>query len=233
MFAEIRKRQERNMSFVTENFDLLSGIGKAIAMQFGPDCEVVLHDMTRSYDHTIAAIWNGHVTGRRVGGGGTSAGLEILRGSVSPKDQYHYVNQTKDGKLLRSTSKYFKDQAGNVVGSLCINFDITGLVAAQNTMAHLTAPAEASEGREVFANNVDELLDVLFQEAVSFIGKSPAELNKDDKVEIVKYLDQKGAFLIKKSAERIAQFLGITRYTVYNYINQPVKEEEEELCQDC
>lgn len=58
------------MSFVNEHFKMLCEIGECIAKQFGDDCEVVLHDLTRSYDNTIVAIWNGHVTGRNVGDGG-------------------------------------------------------------------------------------------------------------------------------------------------------------------
>ena len=47
-----------------------------------------------------------------------------------------------------------------------------------------------------------------------------AMLTKEDKVAVVRYLDEKGAFLIKKSAEKVADFLGISRFTVYNYLNE-------------
>lgn len=76
------------MSFVNEHFKMLCEIGECIAKQFGDDCEVVLHDLTRSYDNTIVAIWNGHVTGRNVGDGGTAqdwpfcAGLPSQRMSI-------------------------------------------------------------------------------------------------------------------------------------------------------
>ena len=43
-------------------------------------------------------------------------------------------------------------------------------------------------------------------------------------MEIVKYLDEKGAFLIKKSAERVAEYLDISRFTVYNYLNETKEE---------
>lgn len=216
------------MSFVTDNFDLLADICKCIAMQFGNDCEVVLHDLTRPYDNTIVAIWNGHVTGRKVGGGGTNAGLEILRGTAAPDDQYNYINYTKDGRMLRSSSKYLKDKEGKVVGSLCINFDISGLMMAQNAIHHLTVPENGSDTTEVFTSNVDELLEVMMQDAVASTGKSLAILNKEDKVAVVRYLDDKGAFLIKKSAERVAEFLGISRFTVYNYLNESQENEKEE-----
>lgn len=213
------------MSFIRDNFDMLFEIGECIARQFGNDCEVVLHDLSRSYDHSIVAIWNGHVTGREVGGGGTDAGLAILRGTAEPKDQYCYINKTKEGRILRSSSKYFLDENGKVVGSLCINFDITCLVDAQAAMMKLTSQEE--ERKEVFTSNIDELLDALMNEAVESTGhtlETMDQMDKNDKVSAVKYLDKRGAFLIKKSAEKIADFLGISRFTVYNYLNEAQEE---------
>ena len=108
-----------------------------------------------------------------------------------------------------------------MVGSLCINLDITNLVRLQSELKELSepSPAETSQ-REVFTSNVDELLDSMISEAVSQTGKTVSELDKDEKVAIVHSLDKKGAFLIKKAAERIADSLGISRFTVYNYLNE-------------
>lgn len=212
------------MSFVSENFRMLCEIGECIARQFGSDCEVVLHDLTRSYDNTIVAIWNGHVTGREVGGGGTDAGLSILRGTALPRDQYSYINKTKEGRILRSSSKYFLDDKGNAVGSLCINYDITDFVAVRNVMTKLTTREESESKEEVFTSNVDELLDILMKEAVEQTGHSLESLEKEDKAAVVRYLDDKGAFLIKKSVERVADFLGVSRFTIYNYLNEAQEE---------
>ena len=125
------------MSFVEENFELLYGIGKCIAEQFGPNCEVVLHDLTKPYENTIVAIWNGHVTGRKLGDGGTDAGLKILKGTAQPEDTYNYINSTRNGQILRSSSKYLKDKEGRVVGSMCINFDITEILKGPVSYTHL------------------------------------------------------------------------------------------------
>ena len=212
------------MSFVNEHFKMLCEIGECIAKQFGDDCEVVLHDLTRSYDNTIVAIWNGHVTGRNVGDGGTDAGLAILRGTAQPKDEYCYINRTKEGRILRSSSKYFLDEQGNAVGSLCINYDITALVAGQSAMMKLASLDKEEATREVLTSNIDDLLEILMMEAVESTGHTLDTLDKEDKVAVVRYLDNKGAFLIKKSAERVADFLGISRFTVYNYLNEAQEE---------
>ena len=60
---------------------LLVNIMKLIAAEFGPQCEIVLHDWSKEYDKTIIAIENGHVSGRKVGDGGSNLGLEVMRGT--------------------------------------------------------------------------------------------------------------------------------------------------------
>ena len=107
------------MSYVSDNFKVLCDICECIARQFGEDCEVVLHDLTKPYENTVVAIWNGHVTGRKVGDGGTDAGLAILRGTANPKDEYCYINTAPNGHILKSTSKYFVDENGKL-SEVCV-----------------------------------------------------------------------------------------------------------------
>lgn len=216
------------MGYVTDNFEVLDDLARCIAEQFGPNCEVVLHDLTLPYDQTIVAIYNGHVTGRTVGGGGTNAGLEILRGTTQPQDQYGYINYTKDGRTLRTTSKYFLNDEGGVDGSLCINLDITSFLMAETAIQAMTGQQAQKNTQEVFTSNIDELLELMMQDAVASTGKPLAMLTKEDKVAVVRFLDAKGAFLVKKSAERVADFLGISRFTVYNYLNETQENGEKE-----
>ena len=93
----------------------------------------------------------------------------------------------------------------------------------QEAMKLLTSQESGKNAQEVFTSNVDELLELMMQEAVAGTGKQLSMLTKEDKVAVVRYLDEKGAFLIKKSAERVADFLGISRFTVYNYLNESQK----------
>ncbi len=210
------------MGYVSDNLNLLSDIAKCIAMQFGENCEVVLHDLTLPYDQTIVAIWNGHVTGRKVGDGGTNAGLEILKGSTSPDDQYSYINATPTGRILRSSSKYFRDEYGKVNGSLCINLDITDMIKCESTLRSFPCSGSSAltQTPELFVGNVDELLEIMMKEAINMTGKPVGNLTKEEKVAVVHNLDGKGFFLIKKAAEKLADFLGLSRYSIYNYLNE-------------
>lgn len=214
------------MSFVSENFDVLCEIATCIAKQFGENCEVAIHDLTLPYDRTIVFIENGHVTGRKVGDAGTNTGLEILRGTTECKDQFNYVNHSRSGRILRSSSKYFRDENGRVVGSLCINYDVTDLILAQRSIQHAANMMETADTKETFTSNVDELLEVLMQDTINLVGKPVDRMTKDDKVMAVKYLDSKGAFLIKKSVEKVSEFYNISKFTLYNYLGEGKEQED-------
>ncbi|SKC86315.1 helix-turn-helix transcriptional regulator [Maledivibacter halophilus] len=208
------------MKNIQEEIVLFKRIIKCIGAQFGKDCEVVLHDLKRPYDSTIVAIENGHVTGRGIGDSGTNLGLEVLRGTVEGEDRYNYVTQTKEGRVLRSSSIYINDDDGNVIGSICINFDITNLIMVESNLKSLINFEKNEETKEFFTNNVDELLDILIQESLQQIGKPVALMTKEDKMKGLDYLDKKGALLIKKSGDRISKFYDISKYTLYNYLEE-------------
>lgn len=208
------------MSYIEENMESFCGIVRGIAKQFGVNCEVVLHDLSLPYDRTIVAIENGHVTNRKIGDSGTNIGLEVLRGTIEGTDRYNYVNRTSDGRVLRSTSIYLKDKAGKVAGSICINFDVTDLLVAERSVSYLANMGEQDPMEECFTGNVDDLLEYLLAEAVNKIGKPVAQMTKEDKVSAVRYLDSKGAFLIKKSMDSVAAYLEVSKFTLYNYLDE-------------
>ena len=208
------------MKSISDEMDFFSRLAKGIAAQFGNKCEVVLHDYEEDYDSTIVQTENGHITGRSVGECGTNSGLEVLRGTVERGDEYNYITQTKDGKILHSTSIYIRDDEGKAIGALCINWDVTEMYACQNVLKDIIG-IDAAEGvKEVITNDVSDLLDSLIQDSIRYVGKPVASMTKEDKIKGLKYLDAKGAFLIKKAGEKITKFYDISKYTLYNYLEQ-------------
>ena len=54
-------------------------LAHSLALQFGPNCEVVVHDLeTEDVDHSIVVIENGHVSGRKLGDGPSHIALESM-----------------------------------------------------------------------------------------------------------------------------------------------------------
>lgn len=52
------------------------------------------------------------------------------------------------------------------------------------------------------------------------LGGPLATLTRPEKQHAVRLLEERGAFEMRRSAETVAEALGLTRFTVYNYLNR-------------
>ena len=204
----------------------LADLAKGIAELFGPNCEVTVHDLSHSYENTIVAIENGQVTGRKVGDAASEKALEVLKSDGNPENRYNYPARTKSGRMLKCSTIYIRDVTGRAVGLFGINYDISDLVMAGNAISQLTGGAGSGAPDEVatITNNVEDLLDQLIAESHAIIGKPVAMMTKDEKVRAIQFLDQKGAFLIKKAGDKITRYYDISKYTLYNYLDTPASQ---------
>ena len=70
------------------------------------------------------------------------------------------------------------------------------------------------------SRNVSDLLDELIEQSVKLVGKPVALMHKEDKVKAIQFLNETGAFLITKSGDRVCKYFGISKYTLYSYIDE-------------
>lgn len=203
--------------------EFLQRLVRGIAAQFGENCEVTVHDMAREDDSTIVAIENGHVSGRKVGDGASEAVIHARR-DPNAQDQYNYLTRTQDGRILKSSTIYLRDDHGKILGLIGINYDTTDLMMAQSTIGKLLDTKKTEDTPiDIIPLNVSELLDTMIDESQKRIGKPVAMMNKEDKVRAIQYLDSRGALLIKKSGDRIAKFYDISKYTLYSYLDAEIE----------
>ncbi|MBQ6413164.1 MAG: transcriptional regulator [Ruminococcus sp.] len=198
----------------------LCSLAHAIAAHYGKSCEVAIHDLTveNAADSSIIYIENGEVTGRRVGDGASAVVLEELsQAEQNREDRIGYFTKTSDGKVLKSTTVYIRDEKGRATAIFSINHDITALSVAAASLTELTAPATACEPERI-TPHVGELLDELLWKSTELIGKPVSLMNKDDKQRAIRYLNSKGALLITKSGDKIAKYFGISKFTLYSYL---------------
>lgn len=201
----------------------LLNLAKALSAQFGPHCEVVIHDLqTNDPDRSIVAIENGHVSGRKLGDGPSHVVLDALRDPEGVHDRLSYLTKTKDGKTLKSTTIYIRNDAGETIGIFSINYDITLILAMEESMRQFVAvaPQEETDAPEPIARNVSELLDELIEQSVKQVGKPVALMSREDKVKAIGFLNDTGAFLISKSGGRVCRYFGISKYSLYSYIEE-------------
>jgi predicted transcriptional regulator YheO len=60
----------------------------------------------------------------------------------------------------------------------------------------------------------------MITKAVGEMGKTPAAMSREEKMEVVKRLEERGAFLVKRSAEQVADALDLSRYTIFAYLKE-------------
>lgn len=199
---------------------LLKQVAAGIAAQFGTSCEVVIHDLSKHPDRSIVAIENGEVTGRKVGDGVSHVVIEQLQSqNTNPKDHLCYLTKTPDGKILKSSSIYIRDRRGKICAIVSINYDISRLLIVESALKDLVSTDEPQQAEPEKIININDLLDDLIQQSVALVGKPVALMNKSDKVKAIRFLNQNGAFLVTKSSDKVARYFGISKYTLYSYID--------------
>lgn len=198
----------------------IAGLARAL----GPRTEVVLHDLTKM-PNSIAAI-GGPITGRAVGGPSTDLGLRVFN-SGWDEDLIGYRTETEDGLVMRSSSVFFRAPSGKPVACLCINTDINALLSAQEVLSSLTATASidpavevTSVRNETFALSIDALAEGILRETISAVGVPIHLMKKSHKVDVVRELDSRGFFTIREAVDLLAERLKVSRYTIYNYLNE-------------
>ena len=205
--------------------DFLTRLSRGLAAQFGENCEVVVHDI-KPGDETISSISlieNGHVTGRKVGDGPSKAVIDALTEGGAVEDRLSYFTKTDDGKILRSTTIYIKNDEGRVEGVFSINFDITYLSLAENAIRSFTGTVDSKNSAPKITSDVESLLDDLIEQSVRLVGKPVALMTKDDKIKAIRFLNDTGAFLITRSGDKVASYFNISKFTLYNYIDMGKK----------
>jgi predicted transcriptional regulator YheO len=194
-------------------------LAQGITGHFGVNCEVVIHDLTQDEEHTIIYIENGHVTGRKVGDGASHVVLEARNKKPEElKDRIGYLTQTEDGRMLKSTTIYIRDNDDKVIGIFAINFDISNFIMTDHALKSLIGTRD-DEKPEVITKGVNGLLNDLIEQAVRLVNKPVSQMNREDKIRAIRYLQEKGAFLITKSGDKISKHFGISKFTLYNYID--------------
>jgi predicted transcriptional regulator YheO len=197
-------------------------IVRGLAEMLGPDCEVVLHDV-RHLPRSIVAIENGGVSGRTVGDVPTDRMLRTLRSTDETQDVRLYIS-SQEGKILKSLAVTLRDESGEPYGLLGLNYDISEVVQAQRTLANLTAAGTlggtAPEAGEIFAGDIRDVVAGMVTKILNEMGKTPAAMSREEKMEVVKRLEERGAFLVKRSAEQVAEALDLSRYTIFAYLKE-------------
>ena len=200
-----------------EMLAFLKNEAQGIAKMFGPNCETIVHDMTRP-GHPILAIYNGTVTGREIGS------TADIFGDIGDYDETIYKNKDYTNQLVLSRDgRTLNSSTFNIVGddfhfALGINMDITNMVRATQMLTEMSATS--GDLQQTLMQDARSQLEELLRECVSAVGKEPGLMKKTDRMRIIRMLYKRRAFTYQKSVAIVAERLNVSRYTVYKYMHE-------------
>lgn len=200
-------------------------IANIIAETFGKNCEVVIHDLSMPQSSVVYTVHN-HVTGRKIG-----QPFEHLVKQVLLSKDFHndytanYMTLTEDGREIKSSTALIRDSKDKVIGALCINYDLQAMKSMKDFMDEFMAVESKKAEPELSSfDNVMEIVDDLIDKIIG--DNSIDHLKRKDKVELIRFMDKKGIFLIKGALEKVAEKLNISKVTVYSYLDELKKSED-------
>jgi predicted transcriptional regulator YheO len=114
-----------------------------------------------------------------------------------------------------------------MVGCMCINYNLTEYLMFNKIVGEFCTTIDLDKEKlkdetetETFSSNVDEVLGNIIQKAIEKVGKPVSMMQKNDKLMVAKIVDEKGGFLIKGAIDKLAHSLNVSRYTIYNYLEE-------------
>ncbi len=191
---------------------------------FGRHCEIVVHDFTKGYEHTIVKIYNS-LTNRKVGDSPTNKFFEALKWDEKKiEDIPIYFSQTKDGRIFKSFTTFFRNEKDEVIGAVCINVDITPLERVKEIVNSYTRSDSVTEfdthNSAIFVHSLGELMDYYLHMVEEKAGKPASEMDKNEKLRALEFLDKKGVLHMSKASVKLCDFFGFSKFTFYNYLEE-------------
>lgn len=198
---------------------------KFMGLVFGDNFEIILHDVSKP-EASIVAIENSHISGRCIGGPMTDLALRMMEeyNYLSKDFIVNYEGKTKDGRILMSSTYYIKEEQ-NLVGMICVNHDFSDIAEMENILTKMKKAFSLShssiQSPEYSENLDDSILNYssnLIHNALSHLKVSPQRMSVNEKVSVIRQLDQQGVFNTKGSITQLAEYFSTSKSTIYRYI---------------
>ena len=192
-------------------------VAEMLVRTFGADCEVVLHDLDDP-EHSVVYVANGAVTGRKVGDSFDQLVRQvILSDQLRENFVANYYFTAPNGKRIRSSTVLIQGADGRLEGAMCINLDTTRLTQQiaylQSFLPDRPKPKQPPQSEHISVM-IENLMD-------NIIGPGGGQkLSRDERIEKVRFMEEKGLFLMKGSVEQAAEKLGVNKVTIYSYLDE-------------
>lgn len=200
-------------------FNLAMRTADMLVKMFGTRCEVAVHDFADLKRSLIYLA--GNVTGREIGSPSTDLVLnELTKEPFEIRDIPNYKSKSANGITMKSSTVFLRNDKDEVIGALCINYDISMMLQYETEIQDFINFDGSEDQSENFYTTVQDVIQNMVEQVLSGFKKQPSALSIEEKIECVRLLQNKGTFLIKGSTEYVASVLGVSKFTIYNYLQK-------------
>ena len=171
-----------------------------------------------------------------------------LKENFVPNYFFHVHFKDGDDKLIRSSTLLIRKADGTLDGALCINLDtnpITEMITMlqqylppcseekppqsspdiKSTMSPRDETTRLSDGDNAhlpsdslsYGNSVSDLVSSLIENILKDMSSTST---REERIEKIRFMNDKGVFLMKGSVEQVAAKMGINKVTVYSYLDE-------------
>lgn len=189
-------------------------IAESITKLLHPFAEVVLHDIKKNQ---IVEIFNSF-TKRRAG---DSSCINNIEGFKKGLDIHGpFIQNNFYGYRIKYTTSVLRNEDGEAIGLLCININIEDFQNLQNVFnIFFETKPDSSNLDELFNDDWQDRISAFVQKFLKEKNRSLSKLTKQERIKLVRSLHEAGAFRAANAAGFAAKVLGVSRATIYNYLN--------------
>lgn len=198
-----------------------------IADILGDQCEVVLHSVDGE-KKSIIAIKNNRITGRNVGDETTELGTKILLNMKQNKYTVYTKLEEKIKKNLKISSYYIFNSKHELIGIMCIIFDITMCLQARSLLDAFLgsdipsiSKAPQMDMNEVLENDnfsISQYSSNIIAEVIKEIEIPVERMTNEERQAVINKLDELEIFRIKGAISETANQLKISIASMYRLL---------------
>jgi len=190
----------------------------------GANIEIVLHDFSKG-DHSVVAIYNNELSGRKKGDGMTFWEQTKVRDMLNSGNQceMNFRGLGIKGQSIRCSVLLIQDEEHKLLGALTASVDVTHFIEMADyyrVLAFLPEEETEKPPAEQPGATVAELVQQLLTEMYGVVPEDPAQLSGFERMKVVERLAERGAFQIKGTVSEVAIALGTSESTVYRYLKK-------------
>ncbi|GGP07723.1 helix-turn-helix transcriptional regulator [Oceanobacillus neutriphilus] len=207
------------MSILNTYIPFIEFMGKSL----GSDAEIILYDAQKSQ---VAYVYNARNENVSVGSPMPSIEKRFLEQGIYEKESaiINYRAFSADHSKLRSSTYFIKGNDGELAGIVTINFKVDELIELRSLINRLINGTETTEHAEDYYESFDlsfeDLMHKTIQEVMNKTEVPPERMSTEEKIELIRALDEKGLFLLKGSVAELSKVMNASETSIYRYISK-------------